>query len=79
MDIIEQIEILNNKHISLFKASLIDESINIVIDNLEDIKEDLRRVLECIDIWLYDLYKDDIDIEKYYNNLRLQIISILNK
>ena len=79
MDIIEQIEVLNNKHMALFKASLIDESINIVIDNLEDIKEDLRRVLECIDIWLYDLYKDDIDIKKYYNNLRLQIISILNK
>ena len=79
MDIIEQIEILNNKHISLFKASLIDESIKITIDNIEDLIEDLRRVLEYIDIWIYNLYKDDIDIEKYYNNLRLQIISILNK
>ena len=79
MDIIEQIEVLNNKHISLFKASLIDESIEIVIDNLEELKEDLRKVLECIDIWIGNLYKDEIDIKKYYNNLRLQIISILNK
>lgn len=79
MNIIEQIEILNNKHITLFKASLIDESIEIIIDNIEEIREDLRRVLEYIDIWIYDLYKDDIDIEKYYNNLKVQIISILNK
>ena len=79
MDIIEQIEVLNNKHISLFKASLIDESINIIIDNLEELKEDLRRILEYIDIWICDLYEDDIDIKEYYNNLRLQIISILNK
>ena len=79
MDIIEQIEVLNNKHISLFKASLINESINIIIDNLEELREDLRRILECIDVWLCDLYKGDIDIEKYYNNLKEQIINILNK
>lgn len=79
MDIIEQIEVLNNKHIALFKASLIDEFINIIIDNLEDLREDLKRVLEYIDIWICDLYKDDIDIKKYYNNLKEQIINILNK
>ena len=49
MDIIEQIEVLNNKHIALFKASLIDESIKITIDNIEDLKEDLRMILEYID------------------------------
>lgn len=79
MDIIEQIEVLNNKHISLFKASLIHESIEIIIDNIEEIREDLREMLEYIDIWIYDLYTDEIEIKEYYNNLRLQIISILNK
>ena len=79
MDIIEQIEVLNNKHIALFKASLIDESIEITIDNIEDLIEDLRRVLEYIDIWIDNLYKDDIDIEKYYIKLKEQIINILNK
>ena len=79
MDIIEQIKVLNNKHIALFKASLIDEFIEIIIDNLEEIREDLRRVLECIDIWIDNLYKDEIKIEEYYNNLKVQIINILNK
>ena len=79
MDIIEQIKVLNNKHISLFKASLINESIEIIIDNIEEIREDLRRVLEYIDIWIYDLYTDEIEIKEYYNNLKVQIISILNK
>ena len=79
MDIIEQIEVLNNKHISLFKASLIDESIEITIDNLEELREDLRRILEYIDIWIGDLYKDEVYIKKYYNNLKEQIINILNK
>ena len=50
-----------------------------IIDNIEELREDLRRILEYIDIWIYDLYKDDIDIKKYYNNLKEQIISILNK
>ena len=79
MDIIEQIEVLNNKHISLFKASLIHESIDIIIDNIEEIREDLREILEYIDIWIYDLYTDEVNIEEYYNNLKVQIISILNK
>ena len=79
MDIIEQIKVLNNKHISLFKASLIDESIEIIIDNIEEIREDLKRVLEYIDIWIDNLYTDEIEIREYYNNLKVQIISILNK
>ena len=79
MDIIEQIEVLNNKHISLFKASLIDESIEIIIDNIEEIREDLKRVLEYIDIWIGNLYTDEIEIEEYYNNLKVKIIGVLNK
>ena len=79
MDIIEQIEVLNNKHIALFKASLIDESIEIIIDNLEELREDLRRILEYVDVWIDILYKDEIKIEEYYNNLKVQIIGILNK
>ena len=79
MDIIEQIEVLNNKHIALFKASLIDESIEIIIDNLEEIREDLRRILEYIDIWIDNLYTDEVEIREYYNTLKVQIISILNK
>lgn len=79
MDIIEQIKVLNNKHISLFKTSLIHESIEIIIDNIEELREDLRRVLEYIDIWIGNLYKDEIDTEEYYNNLKVQIINILNK
>ena len=79
MDIIEQIEVLNNKHISLFKAGLIDESIEIIIDNIEEIREDLKRALEYIDIWIDNLYTDEVDIKEYYNNLKVQIISILNK
>ena len=79
MDIIEQIKVLNNKHISLFKASLIDESIEIIIDNLEELREDLRRVLEYVDVWIGNLYTDEIEIEEYYNNLKVQIIGVLNK
>ena len=79
MDIIEQIKIINKRHISLFKASLIDESIEIIIDNLEELKENLRRVLEYVDVWIDNLYKDEIKIEEYYNNLKVQIINILNK
>lgn len=79
MNIIEQIKMLNKRHVSLFKASLIDESIDIIIDNIEEIREDLRRILEYIDIWIDNLYKDEADIKEYYNNLKVQIISILNK
>ena len=79
MDIIEQIEVLHNKHIALFKAGLIDEFIEIIIDNLEELREDLRRILEYIDIWIDNLYTDEIEIREYYNNLKVQIIGVLNK
>ena len=79
MDIIEQIKMLNKRHVSLFKASLIDESIDITIDNLKELRKDLRRILEYIDIWIDNLYKDETEIKKYYINLKEQIISILNK
>ena len=29
--------------------------------------------------WIDNLYKDEADIKEYYNNLKVQIISILNK
>ena len=79
MNIIEQIDMLNKRHVSLFKASLIDESIDITINNLEELRKDLKGILEYIDIWIDNLYKDETDIKEYYNNLKEQIMSILNK
>ena len=63
---------LNEIHLSRFKSDLFDEDINLMSDEIEDIKYDIKSILELIPLWIKGTYDDEEDVKKI-------LIIIINK
>ena len=68
---------LNEIHLSRFKSDLFDEDINLMSDEIEDIKYDIKSILELIPLWIKGTYEDEEDVRKYYYELKKKLEELL--